>query len=37
VEWVKPGDDVAIRVNEPVREHDVVYRVMEETLERHPA
>jgi len=31
--WVKPGEDVAIKVNEPVREHDVVYRVIEETLE----
>jgi putative protease len=37
VVWVQPGDDVAIRVNEPVREHDVVYRVMEESLELHPA
>jgi translation elongation factor EF-1alpha len=37
VEWVKPGDDVAIRVNEAVREHDVVYRVVEDMLERHPA
>lgn len=33
VVWVKPGDEVAIKVNEPVREHDVVYRVVEETLE----
>jgi putative protease len=33
VVWVKPGDDVAITVNEPVREHDVVYRVIEESLE----
>ena len=30
---VKPGDDVALRVEEPVREHDVVYRVVEGTLE----
>ncbi len=30
---VKPGDDVAIKVNEPVREHDVVYRIIEGTLE----
>lgn len=29
VVWVKPGDDVAIKVTEPVREHDVVYRVVE--------
>jgi hypothetical protein len=27
--WVKPGDSVAIRVDEPVREHDVVYRIVE--------
>ena len=32
---VKPGDDVALRVEEPVREHDVVYRVVEEALEPH--
>ena len=37
VVWVKPGDDVAIRVNEPVREHDTVYRVVEGSLEPHPA
>ncbi len=37
VVWVKPGDDVAITVNEPVREHDIVYRVIEETLEPHVA
>lgn len=30
VVWVKPGDDVAIIVNEPVREHDIVYRIIEE-------
>jgi putative protease len=30
VDWVKPGDDFAIKVNEPVREHDVVYKVVEE-------
>jgi len=35
VVWVKPGDDVAIIVNEPVREHDIVYRVIEEALEPH--
>jgi hypothetical protein len=28
---VKPGADVAIKVTEPVREHDTVYRVIEET------
>ena len=33
VVWVKPGDDVAIRVNEPVREHDTVYRIVEESPE----
>ena len=33
VVWVKPGDDVAIRVEEPVREHDVVYRIVEEALQ----
>jgi len=33
VVWVKPGDSVAIKVVEPVREHDTVYRVVEETLE----
>lgn len=35
--WVQPGDDVAIKVNEPVREHDVVYRIVEEALEPQPA
>jgi hypothetical protein len=35
--WVKPGDDVAIAVNEPIREHDIVYRVVEEFLEPHLA
>jgi putative protease len=29
VNSVKPGDDFAIKVIEPVREHDVVYRVEE--------
>ena len=28
---VKPGDDFALKVIEPVREHDVVYKVIEET------
>lgn len=32
---VKPGDDVALKVNEPVREHDIVYRVVEEAPEPH--
>jgi len=35
VVWVKPGDDVAIKVIEPVHEHDVVYRVVEEAFEPH--
>lgn len=35
VVWVKPGEDVAIKVNEPVREHDIVYRVTEDSLEPH--
>ena len=37
VEWVKPGEDVAIKVNQPVREHDIVYRIVEEAIEPHPA
>jgi putative protease len=36
VVWVKPGDHVAIKVIEPVREHDVVYRVLEGALAAHP-
>ena len=35
--WVKPGDNVAIKVLEPVREHDIVYRVVEESPEPHLA
>lgn len=35
VDWVKPGDNVAIKVNTPVHEHDKVYLVVEETLEPH--
>ena len=31
--WVKPGDNVAVRVNQPVHVHDVVYRIVEEMLE----
>ena len=31
--WVKPGDNVAIKVNQPVHEHDLVFRVVEELLE----
>jgi hypothetical protein len=34
--WVKPGDDVALKVIEPVREHDIIYRIVEEMLESHP-
>jgi len=37
VVWVKPGDDVAIKVIGPVREHDTVYRVVEEEIEPHIA
>jgi len=33
--WVQPGDNVAIKVLEPVHEHDVVYRVVEESAEPH--
>lgn len=36
VEWVKPGEDVAIKVVEPVHEHDKVYRIVEEALASHP-
>jgi hypothetical protein len=35
VVWVKPGDDVAIKVTEPVHEHDLVYRITEESIEPH--
>ncbi len=35
VVWVKPGHDVAVTVNEPVREHDIVYRVTEEVPDPH--
>jgi len=31
VDSVKPSDDFAMKVIEPVREHDVVYKVAEET------
>lgn len=31
--WVKPGDNVAVRVIQPVHVHDTVYRVVEEELE----
>jgi hypothetical protein len=32
VVWVKPGDDVAMKVIGPVHEHDTVYRVSEEVF-----
>jgi putative protease len=32
---VNPGDNVALKVIEPVREHDVIYRVTEESVEPH--
>jgi hypothetical protein len=32
VNVVKPGDDFAMKVIEPVREHDVVYKVLEDNL-----
>lgn len=32
---VNPGDNVALKVIEPVREHDVIYRVTEEVVEPH--
>lgn len=31
--WVKPGENVAIKANQPVHVHDIVYRVIEEELE----
>jgi len=31
VDSVKPGDDFAIKVIEPVRDNDVVFKVVEET------
>ena len=37
VVWVRPGDEVAIKVVGPVREHDIVYRIIEEELEPHLA
>ena len=35
VEWVQAGDDVAIKVNQPVHEHDIVYLIGEEAVEHH--
>lgn len=31
--WVKPGDNVAVKLNQPAHVHDLVYRVVEENLE----
>lgn len=31
--WAKPGDNVAVKVDQPVHEHDIVFRVTEEALE----
>ncbi len=36
VEWVNAGADVAIKVVEPVHEHDRVYRVLETAIELYP-
>ncbi len=35
--WVKPGGEVAIKVIEPVHEHDLVYRMVEEAPVPHVA
>ncbi len=34
---VRPGEDIAIKVIEPVHVHDMVYRIVEEALEPNPA
>jgi len=31
--WVKPGDNMAIKVAQPVHVHDIVYRLVEEEME----
>lgn len=31
--WVKPGDNLAIKLIQPVHVHDIVYRVVEEEME----
>jgi len=36
VPGVKPGDDVALKVIGPVREHDVIYRVPAGEFEPYP-
>lgn len=35
VDWVEAGDNVAIKVNGPVHEHDTVYLIVEEAPEPH--
>lgn len=37
VDWVKPGDDVALKVNGVVHPHDRVFRIVEESYEPYPA
>ena len=37
VEWVKPGENVALKVNGHVHPHDKVFRVVEESYEPQPA
>ena len=37
VEWVKPGEDVTLKVTGLVHPHDRVFRVVEEAYEPHPA
>ena len=37
VKSVKPGDEVAIKVAEPARPHDKVYKVVEGIFEHHDA
>ncbi len=36
VEWVSASADVAIKVLEPVHEHDHVYRIIETAIEPYP-
>jgi putative protease len=31
--WVKPGDNMALKVTQPVHVHDAVYRIVEEEME----
>ena len=35
--WVRPGGEVAVKVIEPVHEHDLVYRIVEEAPALHAA